>query len=92
MVGSHTLKKPYTRKMGDEDKKIANHGLSLSIAYLGKDDANTREKTPEYTTQPEEETSKYTPQSDDEMLEDNFDTKSEDDMLINCGIVLYLPT
>ena len=26
------------------------------------------------------------------MVEDNFDTKSEDDFQINCGIVFMLPT
>lgn len=33
----------------------------------------------------------YTPQSDDEMVDDNFDNESEDDFQINCNIVSIIP-
>lgn len=58
---------------------------------MGKGDVNTREKTLEHTLKPEEKTSEYTPQPDDEIVEDNFDTKSKDDILIAYGIVSVLP-
>lgn len=62
-VGSNTLKKPFTRRLGEEGNKIANHILALRIAPLVKGDVNTGRKT-----------SEYTPYPDDEMVEDNFDT------------------
>lgn len=103
MAVLNTLKKPYTRKLSDKDKKIANQRLSLRVSHLGKGGPMARAKTPEYTPQPheeipeytlqpEEKTPEYTPQLDDEMVEDNFDTKSEDDLLINCGIVFVFPS
>lgn len=33
----------------------------------------------------------YTPQSDDKMVDDNFDNESEDDFQINCNIVSIIP-
>lgn len=90
MVGSNTLKKPFIRKLSDEDKKIDNHKLSLRIAPLGNSDAK-REKTYVYTPYLEEKTPEYTPNPNDDMVEDNFVTESEDDLLINCGIVPVLP-
>lgn len=49
MVWSNTLKKPFTRRLSEEDKKIVSHKLSLRIAPLENGDVNTREKNPEYT-------------------------------------------
>lgn len=35
----------------------------------------------------EDKDPEYTPRSDNEMVNDNFDDKSEDDLQINCDIV-----
>lgn len=42
--------------------------------------SSTIEKSPEFVTQP-----------DDEMVDDNFDSRYEDDLLINYNIVSMLP-
>ena len=62
----------------------------------------SKDKTLKYTPQPEEEEPhcnpqsdneepKYTPRLDGEMVKDNFDEESEDDLQINYGIVSVLP-
>lgn len=50
--GSNALKKPFTKKMSEEDKKIAYHRLSLRISPLGKDIAKLGIQSPEYVPQP----------------------------------------
>lgn len=88
--------------MSEEDKKIDNYRLSLRITPLGKDSAKLGVRSPEYVPQPEEKSPKYfpqpkekfheyVPQPDDEMVDDNIESGSEDDLLINCNIVLVLP-
>lgn len=54
---------------------------------LGKDGVKSGMKSLEYVPQPEEKSPEYVPQPDD-----NFDSESEDDLLINCHIISLLPT
>lgn len=101
IVVSKIKKRPYTRKLSDEDKKITNLWLSMRVVHLGKDGSRAKEKTLEYTHQPEEEvlqyihqpedkTPEHTPQSDNEMVKDNFGEEYEDDLQNNCDIVYVL--
>lgn len=41
--------------------------------------------------QPDDKDPKYTPQSIDEMVEDNFDMEYENDLQVDCGLVYVLP-
>lgn len=66
---SKAQRKPYSRKLSEEDKRVANQSLSMRVAHQAKDGSRMKAKTSEYTPQLEDEALEYTPQPEEKVLE-----------------------
>lgn len=79
-------KKPYYRKLTEEQKRVANARLATGVV-LGKH-KGIYESSSE-NTRNSEKRHEYTPTSNEELVDDKFDVES-DELLIDCGIVFVL--
>lgn len=75
-------------KITEEQKRVENEHLETRVV-LGKY-KGVAEITPKNTNNFERDP-EYTLESDKELVKDNFNAKS-DELLIECGIVSFLPT
>lgn len=62
-------RKPYSKKLSEEEKMIADQKLPMRVAHRAKDDSWARVTTLEYTPQSEEEAPQYTHQTREEVPE-----------------------